>query len=348
MIFKGSAQRGRPFDPRARRALVVSLGLAALVTGCDSSDPQPAQVNAGAALDAGSAVDAGPAPDAGITTAGCFPNLRPTAQGPLGAIHENLGATLGEHCRGTAHQQIEGVERVVFLGDSVTAGTPPTPRGETYRARLTAHLRERFGAELPVDSCAVIGANAVDLLHGEEQIAECFPEGGDTRRTLTIFTIGGNDIALWAKNQLPQAEATAEAEKVAQEIDEVVAWLKDETRFPKGSYVVYANPYEYTDGTGDLESCEVAAAAGLRNGWTAAFPTLRHLAERFTEIAVRHQADLVFSQETFCGHGYRRDDPEGPCYLGPEAELWFDLTCIHPNPMGHEVFAGLFSAVIGE
>src|SRR5688572_16474449 len=38
--------------------------------------------------------------------------------------------TIGSHCLGTNHQAIENVERVVFLGDSITVGTPPTPVAE--------------------------------------------------------------------------------------------------------------------------------------------------------------------------------------------------------------------------
>ena len=40
--------------------------------------------------------------------------------------------------------------------------------------------------------------------------------------------------------------------------------------------------------------------------------------------------------ETFCGHGFHKDDPASQCYRGANTPLWFDpFTCIHPNTTGH-------------
>ena len=309
----------------------------------DSAPTDSAPTDAGPS-DASPSADLGPHP----TAAACFAAGRPPGFVQLGPDHDALGAVMGHHCRGTDHQSIEGVERVVFLGDSVTAGTPPTARADWYRSRLGAALTERFGPDLVVDTCAKFGARTDDFLEGKNEIGECFPEGGDARRTLVVFTIGGNDIAKWAQERYPLDRAMAEAEAAATLLDDAVAWLKDPARFPNGSYVVYANPYEYTDGTGDLSSCPLATAAGLSGNWIEGAPAILRLAERFTEIAVRHQVDVVFGLETFCGHGYRRDDADGPCYLGPEAELWFDPTCIHPNTAGHRSFADFFLAVVDE
>ena len=64
------------------------------------------------------------------------------------------------------------------------------------------------------------------------------------------------------------------------------------------------------------------------------------------KTAVDLQADMVFLLEHFCGHGYMRDDPTLQCYRGPNTELWFDLTCIHPTPNGHGQVANLFQEVI--
>jgi len=56
----------------------------------------------------------------------------------------------------------------------------------------------------------------------------------------------------------------------------------------------------------------------------------------------------VFLMETFCGHGFKREDPNLQCYRGPGAAMWFDGTCIHPNPAGHAVIADLIMDVIKE
>jgi hypothetical protein len=74
--------------------------------------------------------------------------------------------------------------------------------------------------------------------------------------------------------------------------------------------------------------------------------------EQYMRIAVDHGADLVFVTESFCGHGFVATgpdaDPEARCYLGPGTELWFDVTCIHPNEKGHEAIFELFQAVVEE
>ena len=113
-------------------------------------------------------------------------------------------------------------------------------------------------------------------------------------------------------------------------------------------YNVYVTTSEYTDATGDVDSCPAAPFAGMEGNWIEGAPAVIHLHERYMEMAVRHQTDLVFLLEAFCGHGYHHDDPESPCYRGPDAELWFDFTCIHPNPAGHAVIAEMFEAVVAE
>ena len=58
-------------------------------------------------------------------------------------------------------------------------------------------------------------------------------------------------------------------------------------------------------------------------------------------------SDMLFLLESFCGHGYNRADPSARCH-NPTGELWFDLTCIHPNPAGHTAIAEMFEAVVSE
>jgi lysophospholipase L1-like esterase len=70
--------------------------------------------------------------------------------------------------------------------------------------------------------------------------------------------------------------------------------------------------------------------------------------EAFVEIAVDTQTDIIFLQEEFCGHGFNAANPEAPCYRGPDTEVWFDFTCIHPNPAGHARMAEMFEALVAE
>lgn len=340
----------------------------------------------GVELDAGFGRDATPvdaASDAGPSDTGpmgigptCFPDIwDPAVPGPN---YDQFSPTVGSHCLGTNHQNIAGVERVVFLGDSVTVGTPPTASDEYYRARLAERLATRFGLMPPSDtwehaslvngtaliqssgdfaSCAKWGARTDDLMEDNSQILDCFPESERAKHTLVIMTIGGNDIAAITKAGAPSGGRTyAEVEVMTQEfvqkLRDAVHWLKDDpTRFPNGIDVIFSNMYEFTDATGDVTSCPAANLAGFDEAWAdpQQLETLVIWAnEQFMQIAVETGSDLIMMLEHFCGHGYHHDDPNGRCYRGPGTERWFDLSCIHPNPTGHQVITEMFMAVVDE
>ncbi|MEZ4463913.1 MAG: hypothetical protein R3F43_05170 [bacterium] len=78
----------------------------------DAAAPVDARVDAAvdAALDAAldAAVDLGPPP----SVAECFQQFG----GAVGPQYAPFDPVLGHHCLGTNHQDIQGVERVVFLG----------------------------------------------------------------------------------------------------------------------------------------------------------------------------------------------------------------------------------------
>jgi lysophospholipase L1-like esterase len=327
--------------------------------------------------DAGSAADAG-AIDTGRTPLGdlCFSDIYdPNANGPN---YDQFNPTYGTHCVGTNHQAINGIERVVFLGDSVTVGTPPTGHEEYYRSVLADRLTSQFNLDPPSDlwkrsslvggtsmvqesgdfaSCAKFGARTDDLIEDSDQILSCFPDSTRSMRTLVIMTIGGNDIAAITKAGAPSGGKTyAEVEQMTMEfiarLDSAVRWFfEDPSRFPNGVYIVFSNMFEFTDATGDVTSCPAAGVAGFDEPW--ANPSeLEHLViwanEQYMRIAVDTGTDMIFMLEHFCGHGYHHDDPGNRCYRGPTAERWFDLTCIHPNPVGHSVIADMFMSVVLE
>lgn len=323
--------------------------------------------------------DAGPP-----TAAGCFaPQFVNAGMRPGPDYDSIVGVRVGTHCNGTDLQDITGVERVVFIGDSVTVGSPPTLSNDFYRVELAERLAARFGLDRqegalnafrweqwaranPVSgttvirsagdfaSCAEWGARADDLQRDGAQLEECFPVPTRALRNLVILTVGGNDL-----NNLTQAaidgaepdELWAQTREYVQLVREAVAWLKDPVRFPAGNDVIFANVYEFTDGTGDVSSCDTAVIAGF-DGDAMVGDALREVVVwanlQYMDIAVSTGSDMVFLLETFCGHGYRRDDPMSPCYRGPGQELYFDLTCIHPNPRGHGIISDLFFSVVEE
>jgi lysophospholipase L1-like esterase len=287
--------------------------------------------------------------------------------------YDQYGPTIGADCLGTAHQRIDGIERVVFLGDSITVGTPPWSNEELYRSLVADALAARFSLEPPswqwksydifggtsgvqtsgaFSSCAYWGARTDDFLREGGQIENCFPDSEMDKRTLVIITMGGNDIFKIAERGIEGAtveELWDQTRQFVQYMRDAVEWFRTPGRFPNGVYVVFANIYEYTDGTGDLSSCPAAALAGLVGEWEnpeALSSMLIWADEQFLALAVETGTDMVFMLEEFCGHGYRNTDPQVECYRGPDAERWFDLTCIHPNPLGHAALAEMFLSVV--
>ncbi len=300
-------------------------------------------------------LDAGVGVDSGLITGEvgptCFPEIyRPNLPNPR---YEQFSPAVATHCAGTNHQDIRNVQRVVFLGDSITAGTPPTAPAAFYRTVLTRRLTDLFGPQLEVANCSRVGARINELLHGDNpQIPTCFPEMVDPRPTLVVMTMGGNDLADLQRagsDGAPLAQTRAMVEAQVALMEEAVTFLKQSPeRFPGGVFVVFANLWEYTDGTGDVDSCVAVRLIGITGVWPDAEQLIIWANEQYMRIAVEQRADLVLLMETFCGHGFHNDDETARCYRGPDTPRWFDLTCIHPTPEGHTVVADLFYNVIAQ
>lgn len=294
-------------------------------------------------------------------------------QGALVLDYAQFDPVIGSHCLGTNHQEITDIERVVFLGDSVTVGTPPSQTNDYYRSQLANVLVDRFGLTPPSNlwkavnlidgvalqqesgdfaSCSKWGARTDDF---EAQIADCLTPDNFDKRTLVVITMGGNDLAAVAKdgaNGKPLDQVYADTEQFVQLMRDAVHWMIDDpNKFPNGIFVTFANVYEFTDGTGDVTSCPAAGLGGFDKPWENP-DDLKDLViwanEQYLDIAVETGTDMVFMLENFCGHGFKAGDPMAPCYRGPGQQNYFDLTCIHPTPKGHDVITDLFTAVIDE
>jgi len=344
--------------------------------------------DAGAAPDAGTVVDDGgmSVVDAGVTEpaepvdlADCFATMDPV----LVADYAQYDPTMGTHCDGTQHQDFTNVERVVFVGDSVTAGTPPTLAGDYYRNRVAHGLADRLGLDAPGEvwervnvfangqgavrnsgdfsNCAQWGARTDDLPGSGNQIEECFPAEERGKNTLIVSTIGGNDLASIADDAAqdpprPDEDLWLKAQRTIDYLEDSMVWLYDEGNLTGDVKVVLANVYEYTDGTGDLLSCPAANGVGQFDfgfGFDAnpqdpelLMDIINHINAEYMRIATERGIDMVFMREAFCGHGFQDDNEEGRCYLGLNAERWFDLTCIHPTPDGHGRIAQAILRVI--
>lgn len=293
--------------------------------------------------------------------------------GSPGPDYSEYDVELGSHCQGTNQQDITEIERVVFIGDSVTVGTPPTGAAAFYRSIVANELADMFGLQAPeflwqqydpiggtsvlqesgdFASCAVWGARNDDLI---PQLEDCFAVEDFQMRTLVVFTMGGNDGAALAKDYLdgvPLATVLEELDMMVANHEAAIDWLVgDAGTFPNGVFVVNANVYEFTDSTLDFLSCPAAGTAGFNSNPdnpAVLLGSQRFINEEYMRIAEENGTDVVFMSEGFCGHGYHADDPESACYRGEGNETWFDFTCIHPTPTGHEALAEMFMNVISE
>jgi hypothetical protein len=163
------------------------------------------------------------------------------------------------------------------------------------------------------------------------------------------MTVGSNDIASMAQKKLNAEDAMLEAEQMLDLFRDAIRWFGDHPElFPKGVFVTFANIYEFTDGTGDVTSCPVAAFAGFDSAWSDGADAFVHIMEQFMKLAVEENRDMIFLQEHFCGHGFKKDDPKIQCYEAG-AQLWFDpFTCTHPNNEGHIEISKMFMSVVEE
>jgi len=290
--------------------------------------------------------------------------------GSPGPDYTEFDVPVGKHCQGTSQQDITGVERIVFIGDSVTVGTPPVAGSQVYRSIVAVSLADTFGLEAPSSDwqgynlingdpieaesgsfaqCARWGGRNDDL---QGQLEQCFgPEDLDLR-TLIVMTSGGNDVSAMVTDAIdgaPVANLFEDLELMVEHHREAMEWIVEEGRFPNGVFVVNANVFEFTDYTAQVTSCPSSVLAGFSSdppNTDILLGSLNLINEEYMQVAIDTGTDIAFMFETMCGHGFNAADPSNVCYRGAGNENWFDGTCIHPTPAGHAAVAEMFLNVI--
>lgn len=292
--------------------------------------------------------------------------------------YAQFSPVMNSKCMGTNYQTIQGIQRVVFVGDSVTVGTPPTATSDWYRNVLAEELANRYGLEKPgwdwqnvnlVDgttyvqqsgdfmSCAKYGARTDDLLlDPHRQLLTCLPEEDRGLTTLVVMTTGGNDLFSMlqdVQNGVDEATVRATWDQALVDYRDAVHYVKDDaTMFPGGLYFVFANIFDLSDAEGaeDMARCEGAVLIGMDDAIRQ--PLVWELVTQWqTEtlrLAIETGSDMVFMGEAFCGHGSNFDNSAGRCYRAADAANWYDFTCEHPNDLGHAAIAELVLSVVDE
>jgi hypothetical protein len=246
----------------------------------------------------------------------------------------------------------EEVARVVFVGDSITAGTGATNRNLPY----TKLLRENdddtwptateldftgiYGEEPEVIDEALGGATTASLV--TKQLPHVTEALGDTVSGVTavVVTIAGNDVqALIA--QPSKTEETAE--KIVANLSDFYDYFEDPVRFPDGSVIFLANVYEPSDGVGQYDDCFY----GLN--LVEVLESLDYINEATLAQAKERNVAWIDMRGHFLGHGFYAEDTENPYHHPDDPSVWFDDDCIHPNDRGHhEIRRLMWYALAGE
>jgi lysophospholipase L1-like esterase len=234
--------------------------------------------------------------------------------------------------------------RLVYFGDSITAGYGVANGDNTYPALLEENndrqwpadagddLTTRFGA-LDVLDVSFPGATTDDVL--SYQLPAVDRSWGPVVEgpVLVAGTIGGNDLmaVLFAFGDVDAGVA-----QILENLRVIGDFFLDETRFPDGAYLAITNVYEPTDAEGQVPECfyglDLSAFITDFDGLNASSRTL----------AEEQGWAWVDLRGHFLGHGFRHADEQAAAYDEADPTLWLQDDCIHPNVRGHHELRRLF------
>ena len=236
--------------------------------------------------------------------------------------------------------------RVVYMGDSITAGVGATKDSLAYPALLAEDTSNKWSEYADLDLESLFGGvEVVDVSEPgattNSLIAKQLPaldgEVGATAsgETIVVMTIGGND----AQNALnPLVEPRDILEAMLDNIDTITDDLQ--ARFPDGAYVYLTNVYEPTDGTGTYAGCFFGIDFSDR------LPDLYWAEDELRAMAEAKGFAALDLRGHFEGHGFHHTDASLDAHHPDDATLWFEDDCIHPNDRGHHEIRRLFHAAI--
>ncbi len=236
--------------------------------------------------------------------------------------------------------------RLVYLGDSITAGAGASEGSLAYAALLVEDtssqwsdyadldLQTRYGP-LEVIDVSRGGATTSSLLTQQLPALDDLVGGSAPGETLVVMTVGGNDVR-YALNPLESAEAILD--KVVRNIEEAV--LDVQRRFPDGAYIYLTNVYEPTDGVGQWGGCFWGMDFSDR------LPVLYAGEEDLYAMGERLGVAVIDLRGHFMGHGFHHRDTALEAHHPDDPTLWFAGDCIHPNDRGHHEIRRLMHAAI--
>lgn len=244
-------------------------------------------------------------------------------------------------------------KRVMYLGDSITAGYGVSARGAYPNLLLSnaTNLWPDFedvdldsiypGSTVEKVDVSVPGAKTDDLV--ARQLPDLARQLGPqvSGESIAVITIGGNDLSnsIIAIAANPD-QADVVIDNIVDNLNQMMDFFQDSERFPDGVSVYYANVYEPTDGLGQADECFAGVdLEELMEDFERANQEMRRVGEE-------RGASVIDLRGHFLGHGYNRSDTDNAGYDEADHELWFQNDCIHPNSVGHHELRRLFAAAI--
>lgn len=245
--------------------------------------------------------------------------------------------------------------RVIYLGDSITAGVGASDESLRYTSLLAEDsssdwsdwadydLETLFGP-LEVVDVSVPGATTTSLKN--DQLPDLTTQIGDVAsgETVVVITIGGNDMQRAMLPMLRASDKDAAYEKeigpVIENLGIIADYFQDSVRFPDGAKLFVTNVYEPTDGQGQAGTCFFGV--DIRT----VLPYLERANREMRELGEERGFSVVDLRGHFKGHGHRHDKTDMEPYDAADPTLWLDPDCIHPNDRGHHEIRRLFITAI--
>lgn len=235
--------------------------------------------------------------------------------------------------------------RVVFLGDSITAGYGVTsaklayPRllknndDDTWSAFADVDFPGLYGSDPEIIDVSVPGATTGSMVG--QQLPNVTEAVGDSVSgpTAVVVTIVGNDVQ---SIMLTPDKVDDEIVSITENLSEFYDYFEDTARFPDGVKIYLANVYEPSDGVGQADECFY----GLN--LAKALPALEAVNAATLAQAQDRGVAWLDMHGHFLGHGYNGDDDGNAYYQADDPSLWFADDCIHPNDRGHHEIRRLF------
>lgn len=239
--------------------------------------------------------------------------------------------------------------RVVFLGDSITAGYGTTDPSLAYTALLQENNADAWPGydDQTIPSLFPTVTEWVDVSRGgattdteaNEQLSQLgrkltYPVSGPT---IAITTIGGNDMTalLMAGDQ-----RDAQMDAVQENLATIASYFQDATQFPDGAFLYLANVYDPSDGVGQVDGCFYGL--DLSTVMDAMYETN----DRTRALAQDMGFAALDMNGHFHGHGFYYDDAQNEYYDAADPSLWFYTDCIHPDDRGHHEIRRLVMAAL--